>query len=462
VNTIQIPPDMDASRDKSRTWSAGTLVYTGSGVVALFAWLLLGDFAWSMRDRSVGPMAQWYLNSLGVPNLLFGLLISSFPALIGLILSPIISVKSDRHRGKLGRRIPFLLITTPLAAAGMIGVGVTPLVAKWVHAHYPDQSELLISLLCFAVFWAAFEFATIASQAVFGGLVNDVVPSSLLGRFYGLFRAVSLIDGMIFNWWIMGFVPTHFTLILVSVGIFYGIAFFLVCLRVKEGSYPSVQETPGSSGRALGAFNEMRRYFRECFSNPYFVGIFALQTAASLSFFPVNTFTIPFATSLGVDMGVYGKAVTVTFGISLGLSYFLGWLSDIFHPLRMVIVVIVGYLVVSTFGFFLASTPSGFIFIWVFHGVLSGCYFTCAASLGQRLFPRARFAQFASATSLVLAVTSMVAAPAVGAVIDHLGGNYRVTFIMGSTLSAIALGVAWFVYQQFKRLGGSDGYQAPE
>lgn len=102
-----------------------------------------------MRDRSVGPMAQWYLKHLEVPNYLLALLISSFPALVGLILGPIISVKSDRHRGPRGRRIPFLLLTTPIAAT-----------------------------------------------AVLGGLVNDVVPRELLGHFYGLFRAVSLIDGM--------------------------------------------------------------------------------------------------------------------------------------------------------------------------------------------------------------------------------------------------------------------------
>lgn len=171
---LKVPSSVSENADASAgppRWQAGTLVYTTGGLVALFAWLLLGDFAWSMRDRSVGPMSQWYLNSLGVPNLLFGLLISSFPAFIGLVLGPIISVRSDRHRGKWGRRIPFLLVTTPLAAFGMIGLAVTPLVAKWVHGHFPGQTEMTVSVICFGVFWAAFEFATIASQAVFGGLV---------------------------------------------------------------------------------------------------------------------------------------------------------------------------------------------------------------------------------------------------------------------------------------------------
>jgi Na+/melibiose symporter-like transporter len=46
---------------------------------------------------------------------------STFPGAVALVLGPIISYKSDRHRGKWGRRIPFLMATTPIAAFGMIG-----------------------------------------------------------------------------------------------------------------------------------------------------------------------------------------------------------------------------------------------------------------------------------------------------------------------------------------------------
>lgn len=168
-----------------KIWSAGTLRYTTAGIVCLFFWLLLGDFAWSMRDRSVGPMAQWYLNQLNVPNIVFGLLLTSFPAAVSFVLVPIMSVKSDRHRGRWGRRIPFLLVTTPLAALGMLGLAFAPIVARWVHSHFPGQSEMLVSVICFAVFWAAFEFATIASSSLFGALINDVVPREMLGRFSG-------------------------------------------------------------------------------------------------------------------------------------------------------------------------------------------------------------------------------------------------------------------------------------
>jgi MFS family permease len=445
-----------------KTWRTGTLTYTTAGLVTLFCWLLFGDFAWSMRDRSVGSLAGWYLNHLGVPNLVYGLLMSSFPVLIGLIIGPIISVKSDRHRGRRGRRIPFLLVTTPLAAFGMLGLAVTPFIEKWVHGLFPNESELLVSVICFGVFWAAFEAATIAGGAVFGGLINDVVPKPMLGRFYGMFRAISLIDGMIFNFWLMGKVPEHFTLIMVSIGVFYGVAFTWVCFKVREGDYPPPPPMDPQRQRVAQRFCDgAKDYFRECFSKPYYVLVFVMMVASSLAFFPVNVFAIPYARSLGLDMDVYGKFLALTYLISLCLSYFLGWLADLFHPLRMAIATMLGYLAVALWGGLYATTPNTFLIAWVLHGVLSGCYFTSAASLTQRLFPQEKFAQFHSASSFIASPVNLVFAPLIGMLIDQTGNTYRYTFVVACLLAVAALVAASQVHRRFMRLGGPKGYVAP-
>jgi MFS family permease len=441
----------------AKSWRVGTLTYSSAGLVALFAWLLLGDFSWSMRDRSVGPMAQWYLKHLEVPNYLFALLISSFPALVGLILGPIISVKSDRHRGPRGRRIPFLLITTPIAAISMFGLGLTPFISRWVHGHFPNESEMFVAVVCFGVFWAAFEFATIAATAVFGGLINDVVPKELLGRFYGLFRAVSLIDGMIFNYWMFGKVESHYTVMLLVIGIFYGACFYWVCLKVKEGDYappPAIESTKPFSG--------FKTYFRECFSRPYYVGVFVMMTVAALVFMPVNIFMIPYAESLSMSMDTYGKCMALSFTISLVLAYPLGWLCDIFHPLRVSMVSLLGYAVVTAWGALYARTPETFAVALVLHSVLSGSYFTSGASLGQRLYPHSRFAQFASAAGIVGALGGMAIGPIMGGIIDLTGNAYHHTFTVGCITAVLALAVSWAVHEQFMKLGGPRSYVAPE
>lgn len=458
MNTVTPPPlgtPGAIEPPQGKIWRAGTLTYTSAGLVALFCWLLFGDFAWSMRDRSVAPMASWYLNELGVPNLLFGLLMTSFPALISITLVPIISVRSDRHRGRWGRRIPFLLVTTPIAAGGMIGLGLTPILARWVHSSIPHQSEMAVAVICFALFWAAFEAATLAGQAILGGLLNDVVPRPLLGRFYGMFRAVSLIDGIIFNFWLTGKIPTHYTLLLVVIGTFYPIAFMGMCCRVKEGEYPPPR--PKTSYKT-----EMKTYFHECFSAPYYISVFVMMMLAALAFTPINTFSIPYAKSIGVNMDDYGKALAATYFVSLILAYFIGWLADAFHPLRVSIAALAGYLLATVYGALFATTPATFLPAFILHGVLSGCYFTSAASLGQRLFPHEKYAQFASAAGIVMAPASIALAPIVGAAIDSSGGFYRLTFMAATLLSVLALIAAGLVHGKFMRLGGPAKYVAPE
>lgn len=478
---LPAPKPVQSSTD-GKEWRVGTLCYTSAGIAGLFTILLLGDFVWTMRDRSVGPMSQWYLGDLGVPNWLFGLLLTTFPALLGFFLGPLVSVRSDRHRSPRGRRIPYLIWTTPIAAFGMIGIGITPLIATWLHSlgepgsvfgvwlhgqldGFPFASALLallenkmvVSVLCFGVFWAVFEVAAIASSAVFNGLINDVVPQDLLGRFYGLFRAVSLIDGIVFNFWVMGMVPTHFTLILVIIGVLYGIAFYWVCLRIKEGEYP-----PPQKPQTIGRIVEIKGYFRDCFSNPYYLSVFLAITLGATYLAPVNIFAIPYAKSLGMSMDTFGKCMATTYAISLCLAFPIGWLADRFHPLRVGIFALGTYMIVVLMAWFLVKDARSFAVFLVLHGVVSGCYFTGAASLAQRLFPRSKFAQFSSAAGIVISVATMTTAPAIGLLIDTNGKDYSLTFGIGSILAALALASTWFVHLQYQRLGGSSNYIAPE
>ena len=453
-----------ASSETASRWRAGTLTYTSGGVVMLFLVLLWGDFCWSMRDRSVGPMAQWYLKHLDVSNVLFALLISTFPAAVGLLLGPVISYKSDRLRGPRGRRIPFLLVTTPIAAFGMLGLGLCPLFGPMLHQALGSASpgEKIATLICFGFFWAAFEFATIAASAVFNGLINDVVPAPLLGRFFGLFRAVSLLDGILFNRWIFGHVDENYTLILVVIAVFYGVGFMWVCYKIKEGDYPPPPQEPEvRPGPITGFLVGARTYFRECFNHPYYVWVFALLTVAALCFMPVNMFSIPYARSLGMNMDAYGRCIALTFAISLVLAYPLGWLADLFHPLRMSMVCLVGYIAVTAWGAFSARDSQSFAVALVLHGVLSGCYATSTASLGLRLFPKTKYAQFASAAGLLVSSCSMALGPLLGMLIDATGNLYHHTFTAGCALSVMALAAAWNAHRNFVRRGGPRDYVPP-
>jgi MFS family permease len=457
VTSVTSPP-------ATRTWTVGTLVYSTSGVVALFAWLVLGDFAWWTRDRSVTPMAQWYLTQLQVPNLVFALLINSLPAVIQLLITPVISVRSDNYRSRWGRRIPFLLVTTLVATLGMLGLALTPVFSTGLHRLFgggPDDLRV-ISIVCFTLSWVVFEVAALASKPIFDGLINDVVPRPLLGRFFGLFRAVGLLDGMIFNYWILGLVPTHFAVIMLSAGMIYGTAFTWVCLRVKEGDYPAPPPAPVRPSLS-GNLSAIRRYCRESFTHPYYLSIFVLIMAAGVSFMPFNAFSLPYAHHVGLDMDRYGKAIALVFLISFSLAYPLGWLADRFHPLRMAIVVLGCFIALAIWASLHARTPETFLTALILHGVVSGSYYTAAASsLQQQLFPREKFAQFASAALIFDAIARMFSLPLVGLIIDRTGRAYHFVFVVATVLGVCALGAALFVHAQFRKFGGPSNYVAPE
>ncbi|MDP2137349.1 MAG: MFS transporter [Candidatus Didemnitutus sp.] len=453
------PPE---AADRQHRWFVGTLSYTSTGIAMVFFWLLWGDFAWSLKERSVMSMVQLLLKKFEASDLLTGLLIGTLPNAIAVILQPVISYRSDRHRGRWGRRLPFLIWTTPIAALGMIGLGFSPQLAATLHATLGASSPGVnpLSLILFAVFWTLFEFGTLAANVIFLGLINDIVPEGLLGRFFGLFRAMSLIAGIVFNYWILAEAEEHYKAIFIGIGIIYGVGFLMMCFRVKEGEYPppKASDSPKPGNFAFAA----RTYLRECFSNPYYVWVFIGYNLCFVALAPINLFSLFFAKSLQMSMGDFGKLFAITYAISLTLSYFLGVLADRFHPLRVGIVASALYAIFSLWGGFFITDTLTFSIAFVAHGVLSGAFLTTTASFGQRLFPRARFAQFYSALMLVQAAGIMVVPLIIGAVLDYSHHNYRLTFVASGILSTLGVAACLVVHKRFMALGGPKNYQAPE
>lgn len=457
-----VPAEVTTIASPARQWKAGTLVYSATGMVVLFCWLLWGDFAWQIKERAAIPVAQLMLRQLEASDFIVGLLVGSIPAAIGFIITPVISVASDRHRGRRGRRIPYLLVPTPFITLGMVGMAFTPQLGAWLHTVLGDGAPSLIvsRLIVFSFFWGLFEIFSTIANSVFGGLINDVVPAAWIGRFFGFFRAVSLTAGIIFNYWLIGHAEEHFTAIFLGIGLLYGIGFTLMCLNVREGEYAPAPVTPPASLRKR-IFGPVKSYARECFANPFYLWVFAAITFGSQAQGPVNAFSVYYAKSLGMPMKDYGRLIVVTYSVSLVLSFFLGWLADKFHPLRLGMIAVGLYAIVLLTGGFIATDARSFGIIFVAHGILNGIFITGTASLAQRLFPREKFAQFASAAGLAGALVHMIFPPAVGYLLDSSGHVYRYTFIISGAMSLLGLICFIEVYRRFRLLGGVSGYRPP-
>ena len=456
----QVAPSSSPQSQGPGKWRVGTLAYTGVGLATLTFWLLWGDVAWSMRDRSVPSVMQLLFQKFGASNLVSSLLISTLPYGLILLISPIVSFRSDRYRSRWGRRIPFLAIHIPFVVLSMVAVAFSPSLGQFLHQILGQYSPGLSTstLIIIAMGWGVFELATVVANAVFYGLINDVVPSSLLGRFYGVFRAISLIASILFNYYVFGKAEQHFPLVFLGIGLVYGLSFTMMCLKVKEGDYPPPAQPKEGAGNFFVA---ARTYFRECFSKPYYLWVFASIALPWIAFIGVNHFSVYFAKSLAMDMGFYGKCLALTYGCSLVLSYPLGMLADKFHPLRTSLVTILLYALVTAAGAIFSTKAEIFAVFFVLHGVLSGAWFTSSASLPLRMFPKENFSQFYAALNMFIGLGIMTAGPIVGHLIDFTQKFYRLTFIASSSLAFLAVILGVIVHTKFMKLGGPKGYTPP-
>lgn len=453
-------PPIEHNTQGHRIWHAGTLSYTKTSLASVFGWLLWGDFAWMIKERALQPLVPLILQHFDASEMVTGLLIVTLPGALGLILGPIISYRSDRKRSRFGRRIPYLLATTPMAVAGIIGCAFSAHMGFWLHGvlgvHSPGMN--ITSLICFGVWWVLFEIGTVATNAVFYSLINDVVPRPLLGRFFGLFRAISLFAGIIFNLFLIKRAETNYVIAFVIIGVLYGAGFALMCCKIKEGDYPPPDDIAGHPG-ILGA---AKNYFRECFHLAYYWWVFAAVTLGLAAFIPVNLFSILHAKSLGIDTATYGCYVATTFSVSICLAYPLGMLADRFHPVRMAILTLALYATLTAWAGFNSTTRAGFAVAFIGHGVISGVFFTCTASITQRLFPKEKFAQFNSAAGILTALVNMAVAPGAGWVLDLTHDHYSNTYFAGLVICLLALITYLATWKRLLKLGGPKDYIAPE
>ncbi len=441
-------------------YSVGTLRYTFLGLCIVFCWLLLGDFAISMRDRSMGDTVQSVLQNYHASNFLMTLMTTSLPTAIGLIFVPIISFSSDRHRGRWGRRIPYLLIPAPIVTLAMFGLAICPRLGQMLSS-MTGMKPNSAGLLFFSIFWVLYEFAVIIAAAVFYGLINDVVPRNLLGRFFGLFRAVSLIAGMIFSHWLLNIVNTHTFGIFVGLGILFGGGVTLMCIMVKEGNYPPPTHDPDDP-RTRGLINNIRIYFEECYCHPYYLWVFLAFCFAGLTFSPFNSFSLYYCDDLHMSRQYYGDLRGASYFVSLLLAWPLGWLVDKFHSLRVSMVTIALYTTSVLYGMLFVHDVKTFAVAFVAHTILSGTYFTTSAPLGQLLYPKAKYGQYSSAGGIIGGIIGLAWSPCMGEIIDLSGNNYHLTFLMGFIFCCISLVLLLVVYVRFMRLGGPRGYIAPD
>ncbi|MEO7494422.1 MAG: MFS transporter [Massilia sp.] len=432
-------PDGAPVTPPTARFRAGTLQYSTFGLVAVVFWLLIGELGIAMRDRSALPSGLELLRLNAASDTTTSLLMSTVPAILSLMLLPLIGYHSDRFRSRWGRRRPFLMVIAPIGALAMLGLAASPALGRLSDALLGGLSPGVrtCNLAWFCVFWTMFECAAITTLALFTGLVNDVVPHGFLGRFYAGFRVVGLSVGIAFNSFLFALTDHYLSEILVTVGLVFGGAILLMCAMIREGAYPADPLTNGKFSFAKLAVP--RAHIAECFSARPFLWAFAAFMLAAVTFSPFNTFCQYYAGMLGISKASLGTMTAWSYGVSIVMAFGIGWMVDHYGAVRMSAMMMGLYFLVAALGFFWLNDEASFRLFYVAHVVISGAYFTAAASLPMVLFPRSQFVRYNSTKDLMAAFAGILVSGIQGPALDLSGHNYRLTLLSATIFSLLCV-----------------------
>ncbi|MES2309108.1 MAG: MFS transporter [Verrucomicrobiota bacterium] len=437
------------SNDAPSLGGVETLQYSKKGLITLFSWLLWGDFAFVFFETVFGKFLPLFLRELHVSNFMIGILSGSTVGLVNVFCLPPISRWSDLFRSRWGRRIPFLFWSTPLTALTVILVGYAPETGSWVYQHavapyFPKvtQEHVIVTQLVIWVF--AFNFFNMILVNAFNWLVCDVVPQFIMARFLSWFRVVGTLSSCVFMWCVFPYILTYRKEVCIGVGIFYTIAFWLMCSKVKEGSYPP----PPPKNEQPGFFKSFGIYFQECLREPihrYFFLAYTLVVAAISSSGP---FILLFSKeTLGLEMSDLGKVFAYAAILSALLYFVVGWICDKTSPILVAIGGVVCFALISIGAYFFVHGKIGWIvysLVSTFPGIAWGIGYV---TTGMRIFPREKYGQFSAGLNVFGCGFLIVFNFLSGKLMDWSGSDYRVIFLWCFSLFSLSALCLWKVHQ---------------
>ncbi|XHR31102.1 MAG: MFS transporter [Chthoniobacteraceae bacterium] len=463
------------SSHEPKIYRCGTLSYTSRHLAVLFFWLLWGDFCYMLMETVTPSIMPLKFRSLGASNVEIGLILGTIPAVVYSILNPIISFKSDRHRSRLGRRIPFILYSLPFLVFCLVCLGFGDRIGFWIHAHVLGSSSLspnTVAIWTIGVLMVMFTFFNTFVTSIFWYLFNDVVPDHLLARFMSWFRMISMLSTTLYNFCIFRYANTHSMQILVGAALLYFFGFGLMCRNIREGKYPP--PSPYVDGES-GPISAIKTYAKECLTIKHYwyqwLATFLFATSAG-----VGTFGLFFNLAIGLDLQNIGFINGCNNLLIAVLVLGSGWFADRYHPIRVVIIGLIFniFLVIPGSMIWLVWHPSPRVAFWVamanslcLAAPFQAMWAMADPPLLMRLFPHERYGQFCSTNAIWRSVGAIVGGGLAGAcldVISHFVGKERAYFYIPvwSLLFCIPALICFIkLYQSWKRYGGDDAYDPP-
>ena len=452
-----------------KRYSVGTLTYTRAALINVLFWMLWGDFCLVIMESLLPNVVPLQLRWEGANDRVVGLIANSLPAFIAILMGPLVGMQSDRHRGPLGRRRPFLLWSLAPVVLSLVLLGAAKPAGELMH-------RLLLPLLgsgsttaaCTCV-WIAFAaglfvvFNTYVLQ-VYQFLFADVIPKEVMGKFIGSYRAIGAFGSFAFNRWILGWVEHHTLHVYALAALLYATAFSLLVWRVREGDYPAPPPKQGG-----GVWGSLKIFFKESFSQRFYLNLYLIPFFFWASLVPFQTFMIFFATqagqpgyadTLGLTLDQFGKVKGWTFIVQIPIFLLVGPFVDRFHPLR---VILVGAFLtgVSFLGcYYFVHSESSLRVCFILNQAASAIYLGSYLALYPRLLPREKYGQFFSANQIFGLVGAVLAPVLCGWYLESVR-DYRFIFAWCGVSVLLAFAACVSLFRHWKKLGGDRDYTPP-
>ena len=462
-------------QDDPAIYRVGTLTYTRRALAVLFFWLLWGDFCFILMENVIPSILPLKLQSLGASNFTVGLMLATIPNAVMSVCNPVISFKSDRFRSRFGRRIPFIVVGTPLIVLCILGMAVSENIGSWLHRHtgvlLGTANPATVSLVIIGLMMGLFGLFNMLGTSAYWYLFNDVVPPTLLARFMSWFRLVSLASVSFYNFFIFRYAGAHANTIMIAIAVLYLVGFSLMCLNVREGGYPP----PPDAQQSRGFVAAVKTFILECHSLSHYWYVFLIGMGAGGTLAAAN-FSLYFNQSIGLSLSQIGTLAGVGNITTSLLILVSGYLADRYHPIRVVAGGLVFHVLLATpvtliWLFWHPSSAMTFHVSLVISVLLSA---PAAALIGvldppllMRVFPRSNYGQFCSANSIWRSWSVIVGGAMLGLFLDilarHVGREvayrYLPLWYLGSYL--LMLYATLVLFRSWKRYGGDAAYIAP-
>jgi maltose/moltooligosaccharide transporter len=487
MSSISAPPPAPPAGAASAAPAAddryrvGTLRYSVGGLATVFAWLLWGDFCFTLMEYVNNSVVPLRLRQLNAPDWVMPIILTTVPNIINFVLNPIISTASDRFRSRWGRRIPFLLFGTPFITLSLVLMAFAPELGAWLHGGlggFGGFSPTGVAIVTVGILLGTFKVFDLFVNTTFWYLFNDVVPQAFMARFLGLFRVVGSLAAMGYNYFFYEHAVTHMRWIYLGAAGIYFFGFTLMCLRVKEGEYPPPEPRPKTRRGLAAAWLAARTYVRQCLSHRVYAYFFLQQIFISMAS-AIGIYQLFLNLSLGITLQ---QLALLNTGIQFGqllINYPAGAIADRFHPVRVMLWM--AFALVGAASLHLVWALGSFEPTQAFHIliVISAIdqpiiflYGALAIPAMMRLFPRDQFGQFCSFNALCGSGTSIAASILVGVFMtqmrhvfpDDTWGKdfcYRLMPLWRVPLVVLATVFVWLLIREWKRLGGVKNYTPP-